>query len=311
MTSRSDHIAAELRRRIKAGEIQSGERVPSTRQIAREWGVAIATATRALATLRKDGLAEPVRGVGTVVAMSDSPRERTTQAAPARRPLHSDEEVTREMIVRAAIDLADTEGVAALSMRHIASRLGLATMSLYRYVPSKDELVLAMMDATFAEAKLPDPPRTGWRAQLELIARTQWAGYQRHPWVAAHVSMTRPQVLPNGVAYTERALQALDGLGLDPTAMLHIVVCLFSFVRGIAASLESEVEAEQDTGMNIDEWIESQSEAMIAMFASGSYPMTTRITKETIDLDLNTLFEFGLARLLDGFGTLIGLKQRS
>ena len=311
MTSTSERIAAELRRRIDAGEIRSGDHVPSTRQIAREWGVAIATATRALATLQRAGLTRAVRGVGTVVAVTDGPRNRTMKPTPPRRSLQSDDAVTREKIVRAAIDLADSEGVAALSMRRIASRLGLATMSLYRYFPSKDELVLAMMDATIAEARLPDPPPPGWRAQLELIARIQWAGYQRHPWLAPQVSMARPQMLPSGMLQSEWALRAVDGLGLDPTAMLHIALCLVSFVRGTAASLEAEVEDEQDTGMDADEWIESQSPTMTEIFSSGSYPVLTRLTKEPVDLDLNTLFEFGLARLLDGFATVIGSKRRS
>ena len=66
-------------------------------------------------------------------------------------------------------------------MRRIAVTLGMPTMSLYRWVPGKDDLVDGMMDAVLGRGEWPDPPE-GWRAQLEYIARRQWAGYQQHPW---------------------------------------------------------------------------------------------------------------------------------
>src|SRR5437763_16528864 len=113
-------IVAELERRIAAGELRPGDRVPSTRQLTQEWGGARATATRALSALRQQGLVHAVQGVGTVVA---DPKR------PARaEPGH---ELTRERIVRAAIAIADDEGLAAVSMRRIATELHAATMSLY------------------------------------------------------------------------------------------------------------------------------------------------------------------------------------
>src|SRR5256885_3593153 len=104
-------IAQEIQARINAGELRPGDRLPSARQITREWGVAIATATRVLATLRQAGLAEPRTGVGTVVA---APPART----PRRKP---DLELTRDRIVHTAIAVADAEGMAALSMRRVAT----------------------------------------------------------------------------------------------------------------------------------------------------------------------------------------------
>src|SRR3954470_13075334 len=124
-------IVAEVRRRIEAGELRPGDRVPSARAITREWGVAIATATKAHAALREEGLTIARAGVGTVVA------------GPAPRREH---ELTRERIVATASAIADADGLAELSMRRIASTLGVATMSLYRHVPSRDDLTLAMID---------------------------------------------------------------------------------------------------------------------------------------------------------------------
>src|SRR3954468_2630132 len=112
-------IVSEVRRRIEAGELRPGDRVPSARAITRQWGVAIATATKVHAALRDEGLTVARPGVGTVVA------------GPAPR---RDHDLTEERIVAAAIAIADADGLAELSMRRIATDLGVATMSLYRHV---------------------------------------------------------------------------------------------------------------------------------------------------------------------------------
>src|SRR4051812_2488651 len=111
-------IVHEGRRRIEAGELRPGDRVPSARAITKEWGVAIATATKAHAALREEGLTISRPGVGTVVA------------GPAPR---RDHELTRDRIVATAIAIADADGLAELSMRRIAGALGVSTMSLYRH----------------------------------------------------------------------------------------------------------------------------------------------------------------------------------
>jgi DNA-binding transcriptional regulator YhcF (GntR family) len=294
--ARYAQIVADIRARIASGELHTGDRVPSARQITRDWGVAIATATKVHAALQREGLVRSVPGIGTVVA-ADGHRPRPVRAAEARDP---DRELTRDRIVHAAMTIADTESLAALSMRRLATDLGVATMSLYRYVRSKDDLVLQMIDAIFAGAPLPEPPR-GWRAQLELVARAQWKLYRRHSWLAHYVSMTRPQLVPSGMIYTERVLAAIDELGFDRATALHAALTLIGFVRGIAVSLEPEQQAQQDTGLTSDEWMAAQDRQLREIFASGRFPMLARLTTgPDIDADLDSLFEFGLRQLLDG-----------
>jgi DNA-binding transcriptional regulator YhcF (GntR family) len=301
-------IVAEIQRRIAAGELRAGDRVPSTRQIARDWGVAIATATKALTTLGQEGLVQAVPRVGTVVA-APPPRPasapRTTRPRLAQAP---EQELTQARIIQAAIGIADAEGLPAVSMRRVAAELGVATMSLYRHVPSKDQLVLLMADAVFGEAKLPEPPPSGWRAQLELVARQQWGIARRHPWIARVISLTRPTPTPSGMAYTEWAMHAVDGLGLDPATMLYVAITLAGYVQATAVNLESEVEAEQDTGITSDEWMQSQEKTMATVLASGRFPMLSGIATQPdvdLDLDLDRLFEFGLQLLLDGLAVRI------
>jgi DNA-binding transcriptional regulator YhcF (GntR family) len=299
-------IVAEIRRRITTGKLAAGDQVPSTRQIAREWGVAIATATKVLTTLRQEGLVRAVPGVGTVVATPEASPSSSPRTARRREVREAEPDLTQERIVHTAISLADAEGLAALSMRRVAAQLGVATMTLYRYVPGKDELVLLMMDAVFGENELPQNRPPGWRAQLELVSRLQWAMCRRHPWLARVISLTRPQLVPNAMAHTEWALRAVDGLGLDPAIRLRVVVAMVGYVQGTAVNLESEVEAEKDTGVTSDEWMESQDTTLTTILASGRFPMLSGITAQPdFDFDLDTLFELGLKLILDGLAVLL------
>src|ERR1700716_508273 len=115
------------------------------------------------------------------------------------------------MIVAEAIQLADTEGLTALAMRRIADNLGVATMSLYTYVPSKAELIDLMMDAAHGELERPADLEGGWRAKLEFIATATWELYPRHPWIL-QVITSRPPLGPHTMAKYEYELSAVDGL---------------------------------------------------------------------------------------------------
>ncbi|MFG2538883.1 TetR/AcrR family transcriptional regulator C-terminal domain-containing protein [Streptomyces sp. NPDC048511] len=290
-------IAGEIRRRIASGELAPGDPVPSTRRITQEWGVAMATATKALGALNQEGLVRPVPGIGTVVA--ESGRERATPQA--RQP-----QLSRERVIRTAIALADAEGLAALSMRRLATEFGTSTMALYRHVPSKGELVRLMSEAVFGSGP-PDPRPTGWRPLLEQEARWLWKQYAQHPWLArAMAGLTRPTASPNAMRYTERVLTALTGLGLTPEQMLHIHLTVLGYAQGIAMAVELESQARQDSGMTADEWMTAVEPRMDAIQTTTSYPVLSTLFDEgSFELDLHTLFEFGLGRVLDGVEVLV------
>jgi DNA-binding transcriptional regulator YhcF (GntR family) len=302
--SPSARVAADIKGRIASGELREGDRVPSTRDITKEWGVAMATATKALALLRDEGLVRAQPGRGTVVARRE-PRDSDAQHSPRRRIRDTDQELTQADVVRAAIHIADSEGLSVLSMRHVAGALDIATMTLYRYVPSKYELVVMMADAVFGDWPPPADPPPGWRERFELIARLHWSMYRLHPWLAQVISFTRPEPTPNAVPNTEWGLNALEGLGLDASTMLYLVVTLFGYVRGTAVSLDSEAEAVRVTGVSDDEWMQAQESRMGALIASGRFPTMSRVISEDIDFNLEDFFEFGLQRLLDGMAVLM------
>ncbi|MFI6390765.1 GntR family transcriptional regulator [Nonomuraea sp. NPDC050540] len=288
------HIAAEIRARIVDGRLRPGERVPSIREIARRWGVAVATATRVMATLRDEGLVETKVGAGTVV----SGRTGLTRQPGPRQALDG------KRTLRAAIAIADAEGLDAVSMRRLAAELGVGPMSLYRHVSSKDELVTQMTDEVFGEQELPDPGPDGWRAKLELISRLQWELCRRHLWLPRAVSFTRPLLVPNVMAYTEWTLRALDGLGLPMTIRIREALTLHTLVLTVALSMAEEIEAEQETGVTLDRWWLTQRKRADDLLRSGRFPLLATLADDEV-ADADGLFEYGLARHLDGFATLI------
>ncbi|MET8969398.1 TetR/AcrR family transcriptional regulator C-terminal domain-containing protein [Streptomyces hydrogenans] len=340
---RYSQIVGELRRRIEAGELAPGDRVPSTREITRQWGVAMATATKVLTELRREGVVQAVPGVGTVVAAVPTNAAATdvtaalstpthTPAAPAAAPVDRAARPTRSAasarpgaasdvtpgataggstgltlarIVHAAVLVADAEGLAAVSMRRVAAELGVATMSLYRHVTDKDDLLVRMMDAAIAERPLPAQPPPGWREPLEVASRQLWGLFRSHPWLAPALSLTRPQLITSAMVYSEWVLEALNSRGLDDQSAFTAHLTLLNYIRGLAQNLETEREAEAQSGLDSEEWMDTQESAFQATLDGGRYPGLARLARSGYDLDLNGLFEFGLQRLLDGLAVLL------
>lgn len=290
-------IVAEIRARILTGDLRPGDRMPSIRQIAQRWGVAVATATKVMAALRDDGLVEAKVGSGTVVSARIG-QKRPRQAGIPKQALN------RTHVLRAAIAIADTEGLDAVSMRRLATELGVGPMSLYRHVANKDDLVTQMADEVFGEPELPDPGPEGWRAKLELISREQWELCRRHLWLPKAVSFTRPLLVPNMMAHTEWTLRALDGLGLPMAASIREALTLHSLVVTVALTMADEAEAEQETGVTLARWWLAQRKRADELLDSGRFPLLATIPEETVS-DLDGLFEYGLARHLDGFAALV------
>jgi len=287
-------VAAAIRHRITSGALGPGDRVPSTRQLVRDFGVAMATATRALALLRDEGLVVSRPGSGTVVRAPEPPSRRG-----GRSPVP---ELTAARIVATGLAVADAEGLEAASMRRLAAELGVAPMSLYRHLAGREELELLLVRAVFRRHPLPDPGPSGWRAKLELVSRVQWQAYRRHPWLSELVSLTRPLLVPEAMAHTEWTLRALDGLGLPAAERTREAITLASLVRGLAASAAAETRAERETGQANDQWWVALDEEVRTLMASGRYPHLAAVPERAVQ-DLDALLEHALARHLDGLAT--------
>lgn len=291
-------IAEAIAARITAGELRPGDRVPSTRAVMRDWGVALATATKALDLLRNQGLVESHPGAGTVV--------RATAGLPRRAPTAADR-LTRARIIETAVRIADAEGLEAVSMRRLATELATGPMSLYRHLAGKDELIHLMMRRAFAGHPLPDPAPPGWRARIAAVCRIQWALYRAHPWLPELISITRPRLIPEAMAHTEWTMAALAGLGMGSDELVREALTLPAFVRGLALAHLAERKAVQDTGLTSTEWWLSQEEEVLAHFASDRYPNLSTVDLRAIE-DLDQLFEQGLTRQLDGLAARLRSK---
>ena len=284
-------IADALRRQIESGTLPPGARVPSTRALARTWKVANATAAHALQLLVHEGLLIAIPRSSTVVA-----------GAPRGARL------SRAKVIAAAVAMADDEGLSALSVRGIAARLRVPVMSLYRHVRGKDQLIALMIDAVLGEAALVEPPPPGWRAQLEHAARAEWEIFRKHPWLARVMHVSRPAPLPNTIAYVNWVMRALDPFPLNGAEKLRIHVLLHALTQGMAVNLEAEAQALADTGVSEGDYMRTQAPKYEALAATGRYPHFARMMgdlPEEFTLDIDELFERGLAAMLDGFGASI------
>ena len=285
-------IAGEIAAQIVAGEIAAGDRIPSTRQIMATYGVAMATATKVITGLRDQGLVQTKPGVGTVA----TPAAGLSGTTP-----------DRAMVVRTAIIIADAEGLPGLSMRRLAAALGIPTMSLYRYVRDKEELILLMMDEVMGANPPPpqlDPDTDDWRVCVEALSRLQWTMYRRHTWLAQAISFTRPLLAPNAMAHTEWVMRALDRFGLEPNLQFRAAVMMANHVRGTAVNLAEEAQAEQDTGMTDEQWMQNQQKRFAAVLATGKLPMMARFASGEHEYSLDLLLDLGLQALLDGLERL-------
>jgi DNA-binding transcriptional regulator YhcF (GntR family) len=290
-------IAAALRERIATGALRPGDRVPSTRQVVRDFGVAMATATRALGVLRDEGLVVTRPGSGTVVRAA---------AAPApRRERHR--VLTTGRIVAVGIAIADAEGLDAVSMRRLAAELGVGPMSLYRHLSGREELEHLLVRAVFRAHPLPEPGPPGWRARLELLCRVEWQAYRAHPWLPELVSLTRPLLVPEAMAHTEWTLRALDGLPLTAAERAREALTLPALVRGLALSAAAERAAERETGVANDQWWLALDGEVRALLDSGRFPRLAALRHEDLQ-DLDAVLEHAVARHLDGLAARLARR---
>lgn len=223
--------------------------------------------------------------------------------------------LTVDQIVAAAIAIADAEGLAALSMRRVADRLGVSPMALYTYVPGKAELIDVMLDAVFGETAKPEGVAGGWRVKLEQVARENWALYRRHPWLLQVAATGRPPLGPNAIAKYDYELRAVEGIGLTDVEMDSVVSLVLGYVEGAARRSVEMSQAEQRTGISDEQWWRAVAPLLEAVFDPERYPTAARVGAAAgaaygAAYDPDHAFEFGLQRVLDGIAALVDARSR-
>lgn len=221
--------------------------------------------------------------------------------------------LTIRAIVTAAIDIADANGVDALSMRNVAERLGVGTMSLYSHVPGKTELVDLMLDTAYGQVyesiEEPSQQSGDWRDALRFIAKRNWELYRRHPWML-QIATGRPVLGPHASLKYEAELRPLDKIGLSDVEMDAVLALVLTHVEGCARVQATLERTQHDTGMTEVEWWVTHEPLLNKIVDPSRFPIATRVGVSAGQeyqgaSSPEHAFTFGLERILIGISELI------
>ncbi|HEY7100254.1 MAG TPA: TetR/AcrR family transcriptional regulator [Mycobacteriales bacterium] len=209
-----------------------------------------------------------------------------------------------DRIVAAAVGLADEGGLAALSMSRLAEKLGFTTMSVYRYVASKDDLLVLALDAAIGEPAEVDPA-AAWRDQLVAWAQQLQVRYRAHPWMT-DVPISGLPAGPNQMLWFEYGLRALADTTLQPGERASTVLLLATFVRAQTQLVQDLTRAGRGAGGEPPvDWPEVVRQvADPARFPAVAATVAAGIFDDDPDEFPDDEFGFGLQRILDGVEAL-------
>jgi AcrR family transcriptional regulator len=226
--------------------------------------------------------------------------------------------LSRESIVAAAIEIADTDGLEAVSIRRLATKLQARPMSLYSHIERKGDLIDLMVDEVMAGAILPDgPPEDDWREGLRQIAQRTRETARAHPWTIA-AAFRRPFLGPNALRHIDQSLGAVSALPLTPerkrAVLLAVDTYTLGFVRWELISAKSKAESTAAGCADIPDDTPSATEidAYIAeQVATGKYPYLAEVAgkghKKDMSLGVKAeAFSSGLEWLLSGIAAEVG-----
>lgn len=219
------------------------------------------------------------------------------------------ETLTREAIVEAALQLADSEGLDAVSLRRVGSMLGVTAMALYRYVASKEELLQLMWNASARGAETLVIEGDGWRERLRAWAVIQRDMIDAHPWIT-QMPMAAPPVAPNSLAFVEVGLATMDGTSLSDADKLRCIGLLSSYTLSEARMFNDAVRAAKEQRAAAADGDGAPTvwsyDALVRELADeATYPRLHRIAWTPPDgeagpPDEREEFLFGIDRILDG-----------
>ncbi|WP_136708684.1 TetR/AcrR family transcriptional regulator [Agromyces sp. H66] len=225
-------------------------------------------------------------------------------AHPQRGPKR---ELSIERIVDAAIEIADAEGLAAVSMSRVAASLGFTTMSLYRYVTSKDDLILLMQERAVDAIAPDDEVERAWREGVTAWVMALRGAYAEHPWVV-DIPISGPPITPNSLAMVDWFLREVRSLPLSDGEKMSTLLLLTSYARAtsaqdrdLAAAAAAAANPSEVTGEDffaaLAEFVTPERFPDLApLFAAGGYIAAPGQDGGELDDD----FAFGLERILDG-----------
>jgi AcrR family transcriptional regulator len=213
-----------------------------------------------------------------------------------------------ERVVRSGVEVADADGLAAVSMKRVAERLGFTTMSLYRYVTSKDELLLLMQDSVWRPPDGLDLPRAGWRPDLAWWTREQYVIMESHPWLD-EVRFIERAGTPSQIAWMDQGLRALEGVPLTEYQKTAVLLLLSGYVSTQARLAAATREGASQGLFAPDEATAAFGELLRTVVDPERFPALRRAVEggafAPAPGDLYAPLDFGLDLMLDGIERLI------
>jgi AcrR family transcriptional regulator len=228
-------------------------------------------------------------------------------------------ELSTEAIVEAAVRVADEEGLEAVSMARVANELGFTTMSLYRHVASKEELLQLMWNASAHGAQDLILEGTDWRTRLRNWAVIQRDMLDRHPWIT-QMPMAAPPLAPNSLTFVERGLETMDGTAMADADKLRVIGLISSYTLSEARMAHDAARASAATtgaageGPTNPPW--TFDGLLRELVDERDYPRLHRIAwsdrngGDDSGSEEWEEFLFGLNRILDGVAALIAQQSR-
>ncbi len=211
--------------------------------------------------------------------------------------------LSRDQIVRAAIELLDADGIDGLSMRRLGTRLGSGATSLYWHVAHKDELMELVVDEVLGEVYVPEAGDTPWRVGASILASQMRSMLLRHPWVISLLGV-RPNLGPNAMRMGERTVALLTAAGFVRAEVAHVSSMLTSQALGSATMVSAANAASRRSGRSLTQLTEDLQPHLDAAAAdTPHYDQWRRDAHEEMrDIEgfWDESFRFGLDRLLDG-----------
>lgn len=217
-------------------------------------------------------------------------------ATPQRGPKR---EMSVEKIVEAAIEIADQEGIQAVSMSAVAKRLGYTPMSLYRYVSAKDDLLLLMQEEATGLPPDATDDSTGWRERLEELYEAQTEIYARQPWLLS-LPINGTPITPNSSAWLNASLEALSGTPLNQVERLAVAVFVTGMARWKGIVSAGYREQARSTGLSDAELALRESRLYDAVVTIDDFPSLRQAIDAGVFTSETDPFEFGLEMGLDG-----------
>lgn len=218
--------------------------------------------------------------------------------------------LTVDRIVEAAIAVADREG-SCFSMRAVSAELGVGTMTIYRYIPGKRELLDLMIDhLSGAPEDLPDSTGMGWRELLEAFVEGCWQMYDQHPWVL-EINQKRPVLGPRSLAGYDFVLAAFDDHELPDREANIIITALLGVVTGVAYQYMRR-DAEDDGPVTTEEeWWAEQGPYLERAINSGRYTRLPKVTDEDAwSITGRDVMRLGVDAMLDGLASRMEATRR-